>query len=597
VTQTQPQAHDIRQQIDLVDFTPGIFDDWFSAGGTQAAPDGAAQLTGTFSCVSSPTGGLMAAPLKVQSLQQDLIDTPAGALQYMTNDAQMHILAFRNTSPVSQNSFQGGQGLSQFPDQLWVCYSWLVITNSPTNTLMQEKLRTRAYYAYLSDASGVPQYPFSNSAPAAPNIFDANVNTSGAFAVATPTVDKFPHGAAGIDNERSNTASPLLVGNIVTATSTTRGNSFGAIDNVYPSNATPGLDSTAAVPFSVNQIGTVFGHQGRIVGMRNSFSSPYGTNGFGPTTEILEYANVNNYSVVNTAGAVFVEEHPTGYGSWISMNANQLMLVKQRGGGVSVTGPLENPTVTYLPGIPSTLGATNIGTISADGTYVYGTSRGVFAWAGANSAQNISPQIDGWFWRPQWLNPGTGLAQVDKRYGQYGSFCFVNPFIFAPNNFLYDTRTGGWWKLALPSISQQTYAFWDISANGLAVGCAASVYTAQTEAVAWYDTTRGQPNYQWTSQPLARSRGRFIDIRDVTVLTLGVGTVTVGLQKIDGTIDAAGTQTFTSSSTTTPQLQNQPISCKSTDVVVVLTSNSGGGSPAPRILRVSFGYYESETAR
>lgn len=572
------------QYIDLTDFSPGIFDDYLTPGGAQTAPDGAAQMTGTFSCVASPSGGLMPAPLKVQTLNQTLIDTPAGANQYMTGDAAMHAMAFRVFSPVGQ-SVTGGQALPPFPDQVWIAWSWFLITNAPTNTNMTEKGRIRTYFAYLADASGTSQYPFASTTPAAPNIYDEMTHDQALVVANPPLPVKFPFGLAAIDNSRSNNANPVLPGRHITATVHAFGNAAGAAVTVYPANATPGTDSSDAVGFSANSIGTVFSHQDRLVGLRNSFSATYGTNGFGPSSEIVEFTNVNNYSVVTTSGTVFVAEHPTGYGSWISMNANQLMLVKQRGGGVSVTGPLENPTVTYLPGIPSTYGATNIGTIGANGEYIYGTTRGVFAWTGGDTAANLSPQLDGWFWRPQ----------NDKRFGQYGSFSFVYPFVFAPNNFIYDTRTKGWWRLNVPSATQQTYAFWDTSGNGLAVGCGASVTATQTAAVEWYDPQQGQATYQWVSQPLQKGRGRYLDVREVDIVALGSGTITITLTSLDGTVTAP--VIFSVTNTTGPQLLSMAITAKVVDVVVTINATSGTTAAAPRLIRMSLGYREAETGR
>ena len=562
-----------------------------AGGGVQSAPDGAAQLTGTYSCVASPTGGLMAGPLKVQSLQQGLIDAASNPIAYIPGDQQMHVLAFRNFSPVNQQN-QGIQGTPIWPDQPWVTYQWFTYTNAPTNTLVSERVTTRTYFPYWTSISagsvGASQYPFTNPNPAG-YFYDAYTKTnSGVQSTYTPDLPQYYlFGSGTIDNTRANNAFPNLPGSPSTVFAFSSGSLGQAATNIFPKSSTPGVNSTDAIAFSSNNIGFVFSHQDRIIGLRNDAVAQYGTSGNGPSSEIMEFTNANNYSVVTTSGTVFVSEHPTGYGSWVSMNANQLMLVKQRGGGVSVTGALENPTVTYLPGIPSTLGATNLGTIGPNGEYIYGTDRGVFSWTGGDSAQCISNNLDGWFWR----------AFTDRRLGLQGQFGFLYPYVFAPNNFLYDTRTGGWWRLNLPSSTQQTYAFWDTSATGLMLGCASTVSTNQTEAIAWYDPSQGQASYQWTSQPLQKSRGRFISIRQVSLLAMGSGTVTISITGLDNAPTPASTQTFTVNSGNTPSLQTLPIACKGTDLVVTIASTSGSTTTAPRVNRVSFDYDERETAR
>jgi hypothetical protein len=594
------------QYITLDDFSPGLFSNWIANGGAQPAPKGACQVgtsvltDGTYGCVSGPNNCLMPGPKLVQTMHQGLIDTAAGVNQYVSGDAQMHALAFRVVSPVSENDFEDAQGISPFPDQIWIAWGWYLITDSPTNGHISEKCTIRTYFTYFTDFIGNATYPFASPTPAAPNIFDA-VTHSTADLIGPPLLPQLVYGIASIDTTRANNAAPTSPGTVETVMCHNNAFSSGNVVVAFPKNSTPGVNSTEAIAFSANNIGTLFSHQDRIVGMRNAFQQSYGTNGFTAASEILEFTDVNNYSVVTTGGEIFVSEHPNGYGSWISMSANQLLLIKQRGGGVAVTGPLEQPTITYQPGIPSTLNAPNIGAVTPNGTYIYGTTRGIYEWTGGDGANLISPQFDGFFWRPTWLNDAQpGVFQVDKRYGQYGSFAYVNPFIFCPNNYLYNIQTGGWWRLNIPGLNNQTtYAFWDTNVNGLAIGCAAAVTNTSTVAADWYDTTQGQSAYQWVSHPLAESVNRELDFRelDMTVqANKSSGTIFFKFLDLNGNFVSIGQQQFTA--TNRPYTISIPIDVEAHDVSLVIQAQSDNGTdPAPTIYRVNLGYKQQETAR
>lgn len=590
------------QYIVLDDFSPGIWDNWYAKGNAQSAPNGAATLNGTFSCCSGPNNALIPAPKPVQSMLQTAIDgPPSGANAYMFADAQMHVLDFRVFSPISQ-TITGGQSQPPFPDQVWINWSWFLITNSPTNTAMTEKSLARTYFTYLCNSSGVAQYPFGTFNPAAPNIYDAQAHTN-AMVVASPTTAQFPHGIATFDHTRANVATPTNFGTPETIMSHFFGNAAGGVNNAFPDNATPTLNSVHNTNLPTSD-SFIFCHQDRSIGLRTGFSAGYGVNGFGPSSEIMDFTNVNDYTNSTNAGLVLVSEHPTGYGSWVSMNASTLMLIKQRGGGVLVSGALEQPTVTYMPGIPSTLGATNRGALSPNGTYIYGTSRGVYEWSGGDSANLISPQFDGWFWRPVWNN-GNGTNLTDKRLGLYGSFCYVTPYVFCPNNFIYDPRTGGWWLLRQGNVTgitlqnSITYAFWDVSANGLAVGCAAAVDTGSFDvAVDWYDTNQGQIGYQWQSHPLAESVNRELDFREINItVTCPVSQCLVNVQ-LSSTLQTGASIPLTFNNIGVPYTVSIPYETRAHDVQLTITANSSNlTDPGPIIHRVELGYQEREMAR
>lgn len=86
------------QWIQLNDFSPGIFSDWYSLNGSQPAPDGAAQMSGTYGCVASPSGGLIPGPRLVRTETEDDLDTLANM---PSSEQQFNILGFRLASSIN----------------------------------------------------------------------------------------------------------------------------------------------------------------------------------------------------------------------------------------------------------------------------------------------------------------------------------------------------------------------------------------------------------------------------------------------------------------------------------------------------------------
>ena len=103
------------------DFSPGIYDDWYAASGAQPAPPGAAQLTGTYGCVSSVGGGLIPAPRRVNRIQEAAQSSTAAG------DPYTHIMAFRSLSPVYDRTgvSAGVMGIPRaYPDELFFAYEY-----------------------------------------------------------------------------------------------------------------------------------------------------------------------------------------------------------------------------------------------------------------------------------------------------------------------------------------------------------------------------------------------------------------------------------------------------------------------------------------
>lgn len=133
---------------------------------------------------------------------------------------------------------------------------------------------------------------------------------------------------------------------------------------------------------------------------------------------------------------------PSSVGSVASMNASQLLIVKRHGGASIVTGDMGSPTVVDMPSVTPTHEDPNIGVATPLG-YTYGSTSGVWAWAGSDSSQLLSPQFDDAFW----VHDMADRAADDQPRGKFN---FSHPWLFAPNGFLFNFETQSWWRLESP---------------------------------------------------------------------------------------------------------------------------------------------------
>ena len=559
-------ARDDLEFITLEDFSPGIYDDWQGAGGASPAPLGAAQLTGTVGCVSSPAGGLMAAPKRVNRLLQSVIDARVDATSYPSDDAKMRITSFRALSPVWDRT---GKGVAEvgtpnpYPDNLFFGFEWYF--KGVTNYV--HKQRVRLYKMFLQSAA--------DPAEGAVTTYDIISN-----ATTTEFTTPFNFGYTSIDLSRDNYSGPTTPGVAIAACMAmsnrdvlTRGYKS------FPDSATAaGADSVKTMT-GLEQAGgfagyALFGHQDRVVLLDRSVNYGHSTNGEVPTDMLCATA-VNDILTTGVSLECFVAENPGLMGAWASINASEAFFVKQQRGGFVMRGDIAYPTVVRLPSLTPTFDCVNIPCVAPDGRVVYGSREGVFAWDGGETSKHISSQLNGFFW-----NTGETSAFLHTK----GSFAPFNGYVAAPNNFLWDSNTGGWWRLADPTTVP--YTFYDVSAAGYLIGVPAYVSASRKILADYYDFSLGQTTFTWRSQPLRATRGRVSRFREIDVLISGVGTVNVKITGINGASDNV---TFSVNSAT-PVAQSLNISVQAHDAYVDITSTATSSSdPAPRVWRVALG--------
>jgi hypothetical protein len=330
------------------------------------------------------------------------------------------------------------------------------------------------------------------------------------------------------------------------------------------------------------------------------FGQAFGANGAIAAGESIGYSDPNAFiaSNINETQQLFVEENPTGFGTWQSMNANELFMVKQRGGGVVIRGDISRPTIVRMPGLPSVYGATNKGCLTDKG-YVYGSKTGVYRWSGADTAEDLAVQMGGpyggWFWKPE--DDSTDDLWPGALHGTFG---FAPPFVLTPNNFVLDTDTGGWWRIhPTPTQNASTgtvIAHWQTSSTGKFYGMPAYIDATHTRLWSRFNPNIGANVWQWLSQPLAKTRNRTLNMREINIATIGAGTVQVDIVAADsssGGVYTAETHTFDVNSSM-PEIHFAPIKCQVQDASIRVKSQ--GLEPneaifaAPTLLRIAIGY-------
>lgn len=350
-------------------------------------------------------------------------------------------------------------------------------------------------------------------------------------------------------------------------------------------------------------------HQGRaaISVMLNKLFGPVGDNTIQTgASDYWHYSSVNeganfawqssvnsNDDVTYTTGTLpewnaskFGSLQSTTVGAALSMNANELLIVKRRGGGQIIRGDIASPTVVDMPSIPGVLNDPNIPVATPFGM-VYGSTSGVWAWTGGDNAQLLSPQFDHPFWR----HPD--VDTLDSRQPR-GKFNYAHPWLFAPNGYVYNFDTQSWWRIQSDDDAVPQPAWYEL--NDRDEMYAISPYIDSTQTVIWkkYGLRTERAEWQWTSQPLNRTRNRELEAREIVFCVQGTGSVIFSLlnKGVTTTLDPVS---FTATEPTTYRVN---VSSNMQDCVLRINMTSGGEPlPAPVLHRVAIGYRETKSVQ
>jgi hypothetical protein len=551
-----------RQYLTINDWSKGIWDrGLYSGTNARPAPLGAAQGNGrTFGCICLPNGGLGPLPKKVITFA--VPDPDPGNYGSGPVYVGMGSLGPVIVSPSSL-----------FPDELFVGIEWIT---AGTGVRRFRQYRLRAFDA-----------PYGND-----NLLDVTTTST------SPATQFWGQTWTSSRMATTSGASPTTTfvdpGQAVYVTEWSEAGLGGLkYVNTYPNPRNPGTNVMSSSVLSgstapaTSRPGQVIGHQNRIVLLEDMNNVHPSTNsGAIPTNEQISFTDpANSNTPIGTQKQVFVAEYPNGYGAWGSISAGELFMVKNQGGGVVVSGDIASPTVTRLPGVVST-GAGNAYYKAAStpkGLFYLTTQQGAWVWRGSDTSQKISPQLDDNF------AVTTGSASTINVRGQLSEWA---DWVCFPNNFLYDTETDSWWNLNdVSAVGRYDYYVRSFSARYM-YALRATPATPSTGVIDVYDRQTPANTWTWVSQPIVIPGLRVIDVREVTLVAQGSGTVKVTIST-DGTSGSTTDNvTFSPTVTTAPVKMRDNLSATGLSTIIVTITSTGLASDvaAPIVYQLDIGY-------
>ena len=475
--------------LELTDFSPGIFSNNNLAGGINVTSDNPckAQETGTYRCRSLPTGGLGPLPrLKGSYGLTTIPDSTAGVTYNVTGFGTWgRILDVPNTSTLG---FEAHVMLYyQLPDAglFDVSLTWV---------------RERLFNV-------IPSTEIIH------NVDIANTSTSaGRYTYFLKT--------------RMNPTTPDSIGApVMVCVSTRIANNDIIVSRAWPDPAAPTTNGTIIVGEALEGTPYVIAaaHQGRIVlGAWDNFS--HGLTADLVTNENMYWTETNDNTLVSANPAQFVPELDQSISDMCAMSANQLVVVKWYGGGYVLQGDLSDTTVVQLPNLPCPDGSDYVRGVNTAKGFVYsGGPSGMYLWNGGDGAEPISPQLDG--------NFAVGANFISGSNGQCDRWMDL---VLVPQNWVWDSNTGGWWRIE--NINTVNMRYWStVAQNAQAVGVESSFTTVDPTFMHLFQYDDLAYSWSWKSHPLwVMPYTHYMEIREVTVALSGTGKFTFTFTAEDG---------------------------------------------------------------
>jgi hypothetical protein len=483
--QTAPpgqQPEDIRQQLHIDDFTPGIFDNSFIslAEPKLSAPPGAADAINTWCCAALQQG---------QGL---------GPLPALTSSE-----AYANSMPGSSTEafitgFIVNPGLNSVNDELIIIFEADDGTDHYLRAFSDVPAIT-ALNSILSITAATQAGIFGSPYPAW-----TRMNADGSPGPPPPP-PKLVFPAALVNDSRGSAGHLYIYPPVASPTS------FSVQDLI--SGSPP---STSSI---TGQVITYGSRVLALVGVNYSWPAGGGLN----VNENINFTDPPQSAEYGNQEDVLAAEEPWGYGAWGTISVGELMLIKKAGGGLIVYGDIDAVTsVVPMPGVQSVgdfIGRASPGPM---GLVYCSEQEGAWIWNGGNTAQKISQQLRDAFYD---ATTGTGLAS-----NNYGFFVehWQNWILFS-NNYFYDLDTQSWWQLypgdgnGSANVTGHTLFWYSPGRFGNQMYAAPLRFgtSAGLNKNWWYlfDEKVPAPHWQWQSLPIhvVAAADRYVDVREVYV--------------------------------------------------------------------------------
>lgn len=529
------------------DFSPGIVQrlNNFALTGASPAPIGAARLENTYRCVALPGGGIGPLPKRFYDYSRTAIG----------NAAERTITGFHAAGPIYTGA------LSTFTQH----------DETDPTVRMEEFLLGFGYESGGSHVEKIEAFQVWSASPTAVLVLNnyTNATLTGVY------------GPTYFDDFRDANGTPGAVGYkcVVMGWSRPWNTSSAEIALEYPDPAAAGTPFTGTAVAA----GIVCTHQSRMtVAIRAGTVAPWGT-GSAKETETIYFSDPMDPQSASGEYINIGPENPSSIGVLASLSASDLLVIKHRGGAYLVQGDLAFPTVRHLPGVTSTGGTECVGAGTRLG-FIYGINNGgVHVWSGADESTPLAPQLEDNFWIPS----GSALL---RRYK--GRFTQWKDYILAPNNWLFDMATKGWWRLEDPD-DEYEYGFFQPSPfNNVLFGARTIFSDADPVCISGWNPKEAASSYSWQSQTLPLARSRRITLREIQLIAQGVGTITVTLTGSETTADKTVTFPLPAAAATHPVLLRKMLAWEGEYLSIRVESAHSSTGAAPIVQSIRGGYHQ-----
>lgn len=531
--------------LEINDFRPGI-QQRVVGSNKQGLPVGSCRDT-TYGCCAAPNGALIPMAKRVDSY------TPTPPGDFANVQANLYYVnGFHVTGPIT-----GAPVASGSQSEFHIGWEWY--STSAPNPHREYRWERHQIFAN-------------------PVLIDSIVSHTGG---ASPTADAVR--GTFFEDVRMDDVDPLNPGTpLVAAAWYEEGGAGDKFVSVYPTPVAPATDAVLDISTTL-PCDIIAAHQGRLI-MFEQRGWSHGSPGSWISNEQIWYTDINLPTIDNTVADTFATDRMTGIGAVKGVSANEILMVKFQGGGFTVSGDFSNPTVIRLPGVMPTYGATIIPVYTSLGL-VYGVlAGGVYAWGGGSDSQLLSDALEDGFWQISTLAPWINY---------HGKFELWRDWIVCPNSWVYDTKTGGWWRLKDSTLSRQFFHY-GVDYTGTLYAVPDRFVQGDTVLVSAYSMATKETSYSWASNflPGIVSPGRGATIREVVVEAVGTGTVTITIQSGDSAVTTQ--PTAHSFSQTNPDVVRKSCSVNVDGNVGIVAAVAGSmGGVAPTVLSIKLGYYES----
>lgn len=361
-----------------------------------------------------------------------------------------------------------------------------------------------------------------------------------------------------------------------------------------PNTTTPTLDTAQVIYLNGAQVlGAMTSHQGRVCWLESLYSVPNGGLVTGVVDfPLIRFTDVNSVNVAASGDYFGLTSAGNALaGFLIGTDVGDLLLARSRDvhliqGDINAPGGPVDRVLSFFTGAAQQLPA-----VTTEGVF-FGRSDGpVVFWGGGAGTQDVSFGLKPGFW-----------ARTDL--SMTGAFTWSEPFVLAPNGYMFDTRTRAWFKhpalanvfhwatpyLGVPFFASSTpllqIAWAAETANGNVFQVNLSEDSASPRTNTW----------TWQSVPFTQEKVPYNQIREVFVLvqnwsaaTTDTNTVTLMLKDRAGASYTAPAKTTAVGSA--PQLLRflVPVATESNQVQLTLTATGGSGS-AGIVKEIRVGY-------